>query len=279
MISFDFDYYKPDSIDEAVTLFRSLSSMGKKPMYYAGGTEIITLGRLNLLYTNAVIDLKGISECNILAHNSDTLTIGASLTLAQLGMNHYFPLLANISKEIADHTSRLKITVGGNICGNIFYREAVLPFLLTDSQVLIAGKNGLQKNPINNVFCKTMQLENGEFIVQLQTQSKYIESPFVSIKRRQQWNVGYPLITVNSIKVENQIRVAIAGLCPFPFRSLKMESMLNRKELSTEEKVELAIQHLPQPILNDVEGSDEYRIFVLKNTLLDVVETLEGAGA
>ena len=43
MIPFDFEYYRPDSISQAVDLFMSLTRQAKKPMYYGGGTEIISM--------------------------------------------------------------------------------------------------------------------------------------------------------------------------------------------------------------------------------------------
>ncbi|APQ73774.1 xanthine dehydrogenase [Clostridium botulinum] len=60
MIAFNFEYYKPDSLDEAVKLYKELSESGKEPLYYSGGTEIITMARRNDLVTKAVIDIKGI---------------------------------------------------------------------------------------------------------------------------------------------------------------------------------------------------------------------------
>jgi CO/xanthine dehydrogenase FAD-binding subunit len=129
VISYDFDYYKPVSIDEALQLYRSLQGEGKQPVYYSGGTEIITLGRVNRIVTGAVIDLKGIPECLALQMENDQLVIGAAVTLTTVQESNLFPLLSKVISEIAEHTARNKITLGGYICGNIYYREAVLPLL------------------------------------------------------------------------------------------------------------------------------------------------------
>lgn len=59
MLPYNFDYYKPQSIKEAIELYQLLKLQEKKPMYYGGGTEVLTLGRLNFIYTDAIIDLKG----------------------------------------------------------------------------------------------------------------------------------------------------------------------------------------------------------------------------
>jgi CO/xanthine dehydrogenase FAD-binding subunit len=271
MLPFDFDYYRPETLKEAVDLYQYLDQQGKQPMFFSGGTELITLGRIDLAYTEAVIDIKGIAECNIMQINDDHLFLGSTLTLTQIEEANRFPLLTKTASEVADHTARGKITLGGNICAQIYYREAVLPFLLSDSQVLIIGSEGEKMVPINDIFQGQLRLQKGEVLAQLATESKFIRAPFFTVKRRQQWETGYPLITLAALKVDGRIRVAISGLCPFPFRSMEVEDSLNNRDDSVETRVGQAIAILPQPILDDVEGSADYRLFVLRNLLVDAV--------
>ena len=79
---------------------------------------------------------------------------------------------------------------------------------------------------------RRLLLERGEFLVQVVTDQSYLHQPFVSIKKRRQWNTGYPLITVAALKVKGLIRVAVSGLTTFPFRSTQMEEKLNNREMS-----------------------------------------------
>ena len=51
MLPFDFEYYKPDTLNEAVGFISFLDQHGKQPMFFSGGTELITLGRIDLAYT------------------------------------------------------------------------------------------------------------------------------------------------------------------------------------------------------------------------------------
>ncbi len=263
------------TIKEALELFYFFRNQNKKPMYYAGGTEILTLGRLNIIDPDIIIDIKEIKECNLFEFNQDYLLSGAALTLTYIEEKNLFPLLTNTSMEIADHTARNKITLGGNVCGQIFYREAVLPFLLCDSQVIVAGINGIQTSPIEQIFHQTFQFEEGQFLIQFLTEKQYCSLPFISIKKRQQWDTGYPLLTIASIKVENQLRFAFSGLCAYPFRSKQMESELNNSSLTIEERIQNALQFIPGEVLNDVEGSNEYRLFVLRNTLEEIILEME----
>lgn len=274
MLPFDFDYFKPATLKEALDLYQAMDRNGKKPMFISGGTELITLGRINLAFTEAVIDLKEIAECKVMHFDGDYFVFGSTLTLTKIEETNLFPLLTKTARAVADHTARGKITLGGNICAQIFYRETVLPFLLADSQVVIVGPKGIKVAPINDIFQETLQLKDSEFLVQIATNKRFIDTPFVSIKRRQQWDTGYPLITVAALKMGEDVRVALSGLCPFPFRSKKVEASLNNREWPIEDRIDSALAELPSPILNDVEGSSEYRLFVLRNLLNDVLEVL-----
>lgn len=276
MIPFNFQYCKPRTIQEAVQQFQDFKKNNKKVCYFSGGTELITLGRLNLVYADAVIDLKEIHEYISFFFHKNYLVMGGGVTLTSIEEANVFPLLSKTVSEIADQTARNKITLGGNICGQFFYREAILPLLISDCLLGIVGVEGIVYQPIQNVFNKEIQLQEGEFILFILVENTYVEMPFVSIKRRKQWDIGYPLVTVASIKKENEIRMAFSGVCPFPFRSLEMEKVLSDMELPVEERVEKALQFLPSPVLSDVEGSAAYRLFVLKNTMLDIIQELEG---
>ena len=142
---------------------------------------------------------------------------------------------------------------------------------------MIASHTGLKQRPINELFDQKLQLEKGELLVQVITEQSEIDLPFLSIKKRRQWDVGYPLITTAALKKNDRIKVAFSGLCSFPFRNQQMEESLNNLQLSKDKRIEEAIQHIPATILDDVNGSAEYRMFVLKNTLMDVLDAFEGA--
>jgi CO/xanthine dehydrogenase FAD-binding subunit len=276
MIPYNFEYYRPATLHEAISLFQQLDAHDKSPLYYSGGTEIITLGRINQVYTGAVIDLKQIPECRLLAVHEQKLVLGSALTLSELHDSRVFPLLGETGAGVADRTSRNKITFGGNICGRFIYKEAVLPLLLTDSEVRIAGPTGFRQVPIGQVFDRTLKLSRGEFLVQALTEVSYIGMPYVTVKKRKVASIDYPLVTVTALRSDSWIRVAFSGVCSFPFRSAAVEEILNRREIPLEDRINQAVDQLPAPILSDIKGSAAYRKLVLKNTLHDTIRTLGG---
>ncbi|MFK2825191.1 FAD binding domain-containing protein [Bacillus sp. B190/17] len=276
MIPFDFEYYKPASVNEAVQTFQMMSENGKQVVFYCGGTEFITFARVNKITADAVIDLKGIYECHILEVQGDQLVIGAAVSLNKIAESNLFPLLGETVKRIADHTSRNKITLGGNIHSKLMYRESILPLLLSDATVKIAGSEEERIVPLAEIFQKEINMKPGEFLIQVVIKKDYIDLPYASFKRTKMSKVGYPVVSIAALAKENRMRVAFSGVCEYPFRSPEIEDALNDSSLSTEKKIDQAVAHLPAPIVQDLHGSASYREFVLKNGLQDMIEALEG---
>ncbi|RKD24995.1 xanthine dehydrogenase [Ammoniphilus oxalaticus] len=277
MIAFDFAYYRPESIEQAVQTFQNYHERGKEVVYYNGGTEFITFARKNKIKADVIVDLKGISACHVMGQQGDQLTFGSSIPLNQLVESNHFPLLAKTAQKIADHTSRNKITLGGNLNSRLMYREAILPLLLAEAQLKVAGREGEVDLPIQEVFDQKLNLNPCQFIIQASVDRSFAKLPFVSIKRTMRSKVDYPLVSVAAVVKQKKIRAAFSGICAYPFRCSKIEDILNDSAQSVEQKIEQTIMKLPTPIVDDLRGSSDYRAFVFKHVLTDMLETLEWA--
>lgn len=272
MIGFTVDFYCPVTIEDACHLFHNLEQEGKKPMYITGGTEFLTLARLNIIYTEAIIDVSSIPELNVLTVQEKTYLMGAAITLTDVVQSREFPLLAETAGRIADHTSRNSITLGGNLCGQIPYREAVLPLLLTDTKVIIASAGELVEIKLMEIFKERLLLKPGAFVVQMKTPSDMLFVPYFSVKRRKLDKIDYPLLTLAAICIDGELRIAISGLCSFPFRSPMVEAVINDRSLSTKERITKVKDVLPARVVDDWIASADYRIFVLEDTLLEMAK-------
>jgi CO/xanthine dehydrogenase FAD-binding subunit len=275
MISFDFEYCRPDSINEAFELYHKSKIEKKNPVYYSGGTEIIALCRKNLIKPGIVIDLKGISECRELSLNDKIITYGSCLSLTEIIDDNNFPLLTKILKGIADHTVRNRLTIGGNICGRLPYREAILPFLLGNTHFIIASYNGIRKVHIDSIFDKRLKLEEGEFIVQIIVDRHTANSKFVSIRKEKHGEIDYPLLNLASVKINNNIKLSMTGIGNYPFRSIEIENVLNDTAYTSIKRVEKILSLLPS-LRQDQLASSEYRKILLYNSLIDILQIWEG---
>ncbi len=276
MIPCNFEYYMPESPEEAVETFLQLTREGKNPMYYGGGTEIISMARVSNITPGAVVDIKGIPECNFLGLRDNQLIIGAALPLTAISESQVFPLLGKAGGRVADHTIQRKITLGGNLAGTIIYRETSLPLLVCDSQAVIAGPHGIRQVPFSEIFQQRLYLQPAELLLQIIIDRSYLNLPYVHVKKVKQDKIDYPLLTLVAIVKDQRIRLAFSGLLAYPFRSLTVEEALNDPHLTVKERIDRAVTGLPAPPLHDILGSAGYREFVLRDTLKNTLSTLEG---
>lgn len=275
MIAHDLIYCRPDTLQEATDAFSQLQSEGKTALYYAGGSEIITLCRTGSIQPDAVIDIKRIPECMALSIDERALHIGSACTLSQISTSKLFPLLGLSCGRIADHTNQCRITLGGNLCGSIIYRETSLPLLLADASATLLGPQGERTVPFRSVFDGRIRLRPSELIVAIHLPVWALSARYFHIKKTANEKIDYPLVSVAALCNGDRLRVGFSGICSYPFRSELIEAVLNDRTKSCQDRVELAAALLPEPARTDVEGSGEYRLFVWKNTLQTLLEEWE----
>lgn len=276
MIAYDFEYYRPETYLEAIDIFQQKSIESKNPIYYSGGTETINYARKGLIKTGAVIDLKDIKECLQFSEIGEEIIFGAALNLNEIVENTSFSLMADVANKIADHTVRNRLSLGGNICGRLFYREAILPLLVTEATIVVAGKDGIKRVPILELFDKRLNLQNGEIILQANVNKKYIYLPYFNKRKEKQGEIDYPLFHLVGLKVDGQIRFAFSGICSYPFRSIELEKILNDSTMSYEERAISVVNNLPTSIRNDIYSSNDFREFLLKDAIINALIELEG---
>lgn len=275
MIPFDFIYLRPNTLKEAVDAYRQLQFEGKRPVYYAGGSEIISMCRVGTMQPGAVIDIKNIPECRRLSVDDEKLHIGSVCTLNQISESNLFPLLRLSCGRIADHTNQCRITLGGNLCGTIIYRETSLPLLLTDAEITLCGPQGERTVSFQSVFDGRMKLKPGEIVAQVHVPVWALSAGYVHIKKTANEKIDYPLVSIAAIRENDNLRLAFSGVCSRPFRSEQMETVLNDRTKSCVQRAEMAARLLPETVYGDAEGSGEYRLFVLTNTLQELLEDFE----
>jgi len=214
MIQFDFDYYRPKTINEAVKMMLQTQEKGLKAVYYSGGTELITNFRKGKAKADVVIDLKGIKTLTTLEKMEDTFVLGAALSLNEIVETLPIEPLQLVLSKIADHTTRNTLTIGGNICGRLPYKEAVLPLLAMDATAVIASENGLIEKPLRDVFDRRLKLEPSEFLAQIKL--SYHEETYFSHRETEGTEIDYPILHLFALQEENGIAVALSGYGSLP---------------------------------------------------------------
>jgi len=110
-----FDYYRPETLGEAVDLLTSVE--GARPI--AGGHSLLPAMRLRVASPAALVDLGRIPDLNKISRQGDSLVVGALTTHAAVAASDVIgtdcPVLADTAAHIGDPQVRNRGTIGGSL--------------------------------------------------------------------------------------------------------------------------------------------------------------------
>ncbi len=128
MIAAQFEFKSPQSIEEAVRLYRNFQGQA---VYLSGGTDLVPRLKLGLEKPKAVIDLKPISALSSIEDQGDEIRIGALARLFDLKGNslvgEYVPALEASLEATSCESLQMRGTIGGNLLQNtrcLFYNQS-----------------------------------------------------------------------------------------------------------------------------------------------------------
>jgi CO/xanthine dehydrogenase FAD-binding subunit len=275
MIPFDILYIRPDSLNEAVDAYMEHDRKRGDVLYYAGGTEIITRSRVGKVRPRVLIDIKRIPECIEIGKEGDERSLVAALTLNSIVESDLFLLLSAAADRVADHTTRNQITLGGNCAGNLPYRESLLPLLVAEAEVEIAGPGGARSLRLDETFDKQLRLEPGELLVKFRVQRKMASAPCFYRRHEVSSRIDYPLVAACFLKGREELRMAVGGSFGHPVRSAGAERVLNDRSMEPGERAKQAIDAVHAQLRDDFRGSASYREILLERTIEEALTALE----
>ena len=289
MIAYELEYLRHETVEEASAAYREAREAGRNPCYLGGGTEVVTMARDGKVRADTLIELTRLPNCRVLERHDDETRFGAALTLNEVIEDGDCPLLSTVARAVADHTVRNSVTLGGNILGLLPYREAVLPFLLFDGRVEIAGPTGRRWELLPALFDKRVRLKDGEFAIAFSLPRATRNAAYFYRRQERDSRVDYPLVTVAMTRLHRELRFAVSGAFGYPLRRPAAERVLTeigpvqaRAGASADTRyasaVSAALEALPQRYHADMRASAQYRRALLARALEDGLRELSGAG-
>lgn len=261
-----FDYYRANSVDEAISLMGQHSSA----KFLAGGHSLIPIMNLRLADPGVLIDigrvndLKGISSGSNGGHR-----IGALTTHATIAASSELPAgLTEAAGMIGDPQVRNRGTVGGNVAHADPASD--LPTVLTalGATFHIAGAGGSRTVAAEDFFVDlfTTALQDGEILLAVEvpaeganTGSAYTKL-FNPASRYAMVGAGAQVTVANGQCTA--ARVAVGGLTPNAKRCPSVEQALVGKAPTGENLAAAAAavsNDLGDDILGDIHASADYR--------------------
>lgn len=287
VIATDFAYTKPATLDEAVAV---LDEHGSGAYLLAGGTDLVSWMRDDVVAPELVVDLKAIPGLDEITRRDRSLHLGALVTLSDLLSSHDviddFPILAEMAHIFASNGIRNRATVVGNLCSAVPSCDAGPVALVYDAVLHVAGPDGRRDVPITGWFRgpRTTTLAGGEIVTGLTLVAPTAEhaGAFAKLARYGGEDLAQASVAVLA-SAEYGYRVAFGAVGPAPTRARRVEAVLDGRPLQDDvvEQAKALVADEIAPI-TDMRATAEYREHMcrvmLKRALRAAGSRLAGAG-
>ena len=146
-----FDYYRPQSLPEALNL---LGEMGEAARPLAGGTDLLVNLKLKKLAPKVLLDLGGLPELQGLSQANGTVSLGALNTASRLavGSPEVPRLLSMGAGALGSPQVRNRATLGGNLVTARPAADICLPLLALGATAVLAGPGGEREVALDGYF-------------------------------------------------------------------------------------------------------------------------------
>ena len=143
MKPYNFDYYRPDTVDEALSL---LAEGGEDMQVIAGGQSLMAMLNLRVAMTDALIDISRLAALSYCREIDGCLEVGAAVTQGELlsypGLAEIQPLLAKALPNVGHFQTRNRGTVCGSLAHADPSSELPLCLALLGGEVVLRSAKG-----------------------------------------------------------------------------------------------------------------------------------------
>jgi len=166
----NFEYARPDSLQEALALLNS--DVGDARVI-AGGQSLVAMMNLRLARPDLLVDINHLSELHYHRRDSNILRIGALARHAELAssplVQEMAPLMCAAYKHVAHHTVRNCGTLLGNLCHADPASEMPAVMLALEAQLVLKSVRGERVLAAKDFFLGpyTTAIEIGEMLVEV----------------------------------------------------------------------------------------------------------------
>jgi len=273
MIPPAFDYFRPNTVPEAVAL---LQQHGSNAKILSGGQSLIPMMKLRLARPGCLIDINRIPGLSYIREDGGFLKIGGLTRESDLEasavVKSKYPLLLDTVGVIADPQVRNLATVGGNLAHGDPANDHPATMLALGAQVVATGAKGERVIAIEEFFVSlfTTALKQDEILTEIRIPAPPAKSggAYFKIERK----VGdfataavAVQLTLGASGAVQKVGIGLTNAGPKPVKAKKAEEFLKGKKLEAsvvDQAAQLASEEA-QPS-SDLRGPAEYKKGLVK---------------
>ncbi len=252
---YDFNYHKPSSVAEAAQLLSQLEDA----KLLAGGHTFVPTLKQRLAQPSDLIDLNGIAELRGIREEGGGLVIGAMTRHGEIAFSDVVkranPALAALAEHVGDPQVRNRGTIGGSISNNdpaADYPGAILSLKAT----VVTNSREIPGDDFFTAMFETA-LEEDEIVTAIKFpkpgRAAYMKFPNPASR--------YAMVGSMVHEQNGEVRVAITGAAPCPFRWTEAEQALG-SNFSPDALESLTVD--ATDLNSDIHGSAAYRAHLIK---------------
>lgn len=263
-----FDYYEPETLEEASEL---LSSQGRKPRVLAGGIDIIPRMRKGKIEVDSLINIQKVPGLDLFeADDTKGMKFGAMVRLRSLEMSKFvqetYPALYRAIHQISSWQVKLMGTAVGNICVATPASDVATTLIALGAELTIASGDGQRKEPMETFYLEygRTSLQIGEMVteVNLPSPAPATATAFLNLTRTRGdiAKVSVAVSVALNDGICSEARIAVGAVAPTVFRAVEAESLLKGQELTSDriQKAGEAAAKEAHPI-TDLRSTADYR--------------------
>ena len=281
MLPTSFDYHRPASLSEALTL---LGTLGEDARVLAGGHSLLPAMKLRLAQPAALVDLGSISELRRIEIKADRISIGAMATHADILRDEALAKACSLFRQAAHEIGDLQVRNSGTIGGSLAHADPAADWpavvLALDAELEVAARGGRRNVSAASFFVEMLQtsLAPGEILCDIHVTTSGERCAYVKTDQKAS---GFALCGVAvAIDAKNKrVRVGITGVAPVPYRARDVERALEGKNLD-DAAIDGAARQAANGVtaLSDIHASAEFRAHLARvNTARAIRQALQGA--
>jgi CO/xanthine dehydrogenase FAD-binding subunit len=236
---FNVDYIRPQSLSEALAF---LSENAPDTTILAGGTDVMIDMRAGELKRPYLMDVSRLPELRQIEMNAGDLTIGAAVTITEIGrseiIERHAPALRIVADRFASRQVRNMATIGGNVAHCSPCGDTIPPLLIHEAAAVVASPAGQHKVSIEEMAAGPYHctLRPNDLITHfiLTPKPETVEfADFQKIGRRKELAIARmsmaAMVGQESDRSISFIRFALGSCTPTPNRFRDIEKYLSGK--------------------------------------------------
>jgi CO/xanthine dehydrogenase FAD-binding subunit len=262
-----FEYVRPESIDEVVSL---LAEHGGEAKIIAGGQSLMPLLNFRMLRPALLIDINRIPDLGAVTEEAGRLRVGARTRHHTLEMSPIvagqFPVLSEAMSHVAHLAIRNRGTIGGSLSHADPAAELPMMAMLLDAEIEVRAKRENRKIAAADFFVAplTSALEEDEFVTEITLPKLPVQSGWAFEEFAQRSGdfaiaAVAALLSLRDGKIEN-VRIAAMGVdeTPLRFRDVEAELAGRTPTVDLMRSAAASMRAIVQPT-TDLKASADYR--------------------